>query len=248
MTVTIKKPGIALAALLLTAAAGCGSAVPTPTIDSQSVSTGIPSVVAAIPALGDAVAPVLTVTGIVDGDTVDLSDGTRVRVLGLDTPERGDCGFVEASQFATDSLLHKQVVATPDPTQDKVDRYDRSLLYLDVAGADYSAAAIATGWAKHYVFNNKPVQRAPNLAAAETLAKAQKLGIWGPLCAAPAPPPVQAPPTQVRVEKPVAEPKPEMSFFKNCDAARAAGAAPLHRGDAGYRSGLDRDDDGVACE
>ena len=29
---------------------------------------------------------------------------------------------------------------------------------------------------------------------------------------------------------------------------RAAGAAPLHRGDPGYRSGLDRDGDGIACE
>lgn len=37
-------------------------------------------------------------------------------------------------------------------------------------------------------------------------------------------------------------------YYANCDAARAAGAAPLHRGDPGYRSALDGDDDGVACE
>jgi len=37
-------------------------------------------------------------------------------------------------------------------------------------------------------------------------------------------------------------------YFANCDAARAAGAAPLYRGDPGYRSALDGDDDGVACE
>jgi hypothetical protein len=37
-------------------------------------------------------------------------------------------------------------------------------------------------------------------------------------------------------------------YFENCDAARAAGAAPVLRGQPGYRSGLDRDDDGVACE
>lgn len=36
--------------------------------------------------------------------------------------------------------------------------------------------------------------------------------------------------------------------YPNCDAVRAAGAAPLHRGDPGYRAGLDADDDGVACE
>jgi len=37
-------------------------------------------------------------------------------------------------------------------------------------------------------------------------------------------------------------------FYANCSAARAAGAAPISRGEPGYRSRLDRDDDGVACE
>ncbi len=36
--------------------------------------------------------------------------------------------------------------------------------------------------------------------------------------------------------------------FRNCDAARAAGAAPLRRGDPGYAERLDADGDGVACE
>ncbi len=36
--------------------------------------------------------------------------------------------------------------------------------------------------------------------------------------------------------------------FDSCAAARAAGAAPLHAGDPGYRTGLDGDRDGVACE
>jgi hypothetical protein len=38
------------------------------------------------------------------------------------------------------------------------------------------------------------------------------------------------------------------AYYKNCAAARAAGAAPLRTGDPGYRSGLDRDSDGIACE
>ncbi len=37
-------------------------------------------------------------------------------------------------------------------------------------------------------------------------------------------------------------------YYPNCAAARAAGVAPLHRGDPGYRPGLDRDGDGIACE
>lgn len=38
------------------------------------------------------------------------------------------------------------------------------------------------------------------------------------------------------------------AYYRNCDAARAAGAAPIYRGEAGYRAVLDRDEDGIACE
>ncbi len=40
----------------------------------------------------------------------------------------------------------------------------------------------------------------------------------------------------------------EAAYYATCAEAREAGVAPLRRGDAGYRSALDRDDDGVACE
>ena len=40
----------------------------------------------------------------------------------------------------------------------------------------------------------------------------------------------------------------QAAYYANCAAARAAGAAPLRRGDPGYRAGLDRDSDGIACE
>jgi len=36
--------------------------------------------------------------------------------------------------------------------------------------------------------------------------------------------------------------------FRNCDEARAAGAAPVSRGEPGYGPHLDRDGDGVGCE
>lgn len=38
------------------------------------------------------------------------------------------------------------------------------------------------------------------------------------------------------------------NYYSNCSEARAAGVTPLHRGDIGYRAGLDRDGDGIACE
>lgn len=37
-------------------------------------------------------------------------------------------------------------------------------------------------------------------------------------------------------------------YYANCSAARAAGAAPVRRGDPGYARHLDRDGDGVGCE
>ncbi|MFD3595339.1 excalibur calcium-binding domain-containing protein [Nocardia sp. NPDC058640] len=43
-------------------------------------------------------------------------------------------------------------------------------------------------------------------------------------------------------------PAPASAYYPNCKAAKAAGAAPLHRGDPGYSSSSDRDGDGIACE
>jgi Excalibur calcium-binding domain/Protein of unknown function (DUF1524) len=52
---------------------------------------------------------------------------------------------------------------------------------------------------------------------------------------APQPAPAPAPPAGV-------------TYYANCDAVRAAGVAPIHRGDPGYASKLDRDGDGIGCE
>lgn len=37
-------------------------------------------------------------------------------------------------------------------------------------------------------------------------------------------------------------------YYPNCKAACNAGAAPIYHGQPGYREGLDRDNDGIACE
>lgn len=36
--------------------------------------------------------------------------------------------------------------------------------------------------------------------------------------------------------------------YANCTEVKAAGKAPLHKGDAGYSTKLDRDGDGIACD
>lgn len=48
--------------------------------------------------------------------------------------------------------------------------------------------------------------------------------------------------------KPEAVRPSEDVYYENCDAARAAGAAPVYAGEPGYGPHLDRDGDGVACE
>ena len=40
----------------------------------------------------------------------------------------------------------------------------------------------------------------------------------------------------------------DSTYYPNCSTARAAGAAPIRRGEPGYRAELDRDGDGTACE
>jgi hypothetical protein len=56
--------------------------------------------------------------------------------------------------------------------------------------------------------------------------------------AAPAPPTTKAPTQQP-------DPAP---YYRSCAEVRAAGKAPIRRGQPGYRPGLDRDGDGVACD
>lgn len=68
---------------------------------------------------------------------------------------------------------------------------------------------------------------------------------------APAPQPVAPPPpapAPAPPPAPVAPPPPASAYYANCTAARNAGAAPVRRGDPGYGSHLDRDNDGIGCE
>ncbi len=137
---------------ILMAAAGCSppSSTPAPptsvsgnaTVATSPVSAGAP----ATPALaaGD---PVLAITGpqvrvvrIVDGDTFYAAPvhGDRqieVRVLGIDTPETKkpgtpvQCGGPEATAYAKRVLSGQIVTLVNDPSQDRLDRYGRTLAY-----------------------------------------------------------------------------------------------------------------------
>jgi len=196
------------------------------------------------------------VTSVVDGDTVDVVDDSgggrvRVRVLGIDTPETKDprkpvqCWGPEASAFAERVLLAQRVSLYADPTQSTRDRYGRLLAYIVLPDGhtNYSVAAAAAGAARSYVYGGHPVSLWATIAAAEQNAQATRLGLWGPPCNGAAvgnSPAADVSPPETTAADPV--------YFSSCAAARAAGHAPLRRGEPGYRAKLDRDDDGEACE
>ena len=131
-----------------------------------------------------------TVLRVIDGDTLDVLDDRRgrlrIRVLGIDSPEattKVGCWGLEATQFAKATLQDARVAIVADPTQDLHDRYGRTLAYVEKAGGwNYSIEAARSGDAHAYVYDNSPVTRAPEIAAAEQEAKAAGRGLWGPPC------------------------------------------------------------------
>src|SRR6185436_19417441 len=117
-----------------------------------------------------------TVTHIVDGDTLDvrLTSGKteRIRVIGIDTPERGVCYFSQATARARQLAMSKQVVLRGDATQDTRDRYGRLLAYVWLPGGkDLGYQLVVGGFAKVYVYRD-PFQRLSAYRSAEGKAKA----------------------------------------------------------------------------
>jgi endonuclease YncB( thermonuclease family) len=121
------------------------------------------------------------VTRVVDGDTVDVRlDGgraERVRVLGIDTPERGDCGSAAATAATRQLAGGRHVTLVGDATQDTRDRYGRLLAYVWLPGGrDLGYRLVATGHARVYVYGGRPFTRLPAYEHARSLAGAR--GIW----------------------------------------------------------------------
>lgn len=75
------------------------------------------------------------VTRVVDGDTIEVSrDGVveRVRLLGIDTPERGECGYDAATALVTDLVAGREVTLVVGSPDDR-DRYERLLRFVEVS-------------------------------------------------------------------------------------------------------------------
>lgn len=147
-----------------------------------------------VPEVGaEPIAATADVLRVVDGDTIDIRDDVRgrlrVRVLGIDTPETKKPGYTvgcwgpQATEFARSNMVGQRVALQPDPTQDRTDRYGRTLAYLVRAdGWDYSVEAARAGMARAYIYSGRPVARYDEIAAAEDQARQAHRGLWGPPC------------------------------------------------------------------
>ena len=125
-------------------AAAPAPAEPAPAI---TVDSSVPAVAPAPADPAPAPAPAVTVARVVDGDTVEMSDGTTIRFIGIDTPEQGECGYDEATTRLSALVLDQPVTLTGG-ARDDIDRYGRLLRYVDLMdGTDVNQTMVAEGYA-----------------------------------------------------------------------------------------------------
>lgn len=115
-----------------------------------------------------------TVTHVVDGDTFDArrgGDTERVRLIGVDTPERGECGYGEAAD-ALAGMIDGADVALRKGAPTDTDRYGRLLRYAEVDGSDVGLALIERGLAvaRYDSRTGQPHPREAEYRAAQVLA------------------------------------------------------------------------------
>jgi endonuclease YncB( thermonuclease family) len=123
----------------------------------------------------------IKVTYVVDGDTIVLESGKKVRYIGIDTPEMGENGkpddcFAQTAKSVNTSLVLNQVVELEKDTSD-TDKYGRLLRYVYVDGVLINDFLVRQGYAR---LETVPPDTgfASELKSAEQEAKINKRGLW----------------------------------------------------------------------
>lgn len=91
----------------------------------------------------------ITVTKVIDGDTVDLSDGQRVRLLGINTPEKGQPYYEEATNRLKELIEGKEVSLEKDV--DDKDQYGRLLRFIFYNNKNINVEMVKEGYATVYI-------------------------------------------------------------------------------------------------
>jgi micrococcal nuclease len=122
---------------------------------------------------------------VADGDTVDLSNGARVRLVQIDTPEvyfRPECYGKQASAITKRLLPPGTLVRlTREPATDSADSYGRLLRYVTrVRGhLNINIHLVAVGAAAPYFYRGRRGRYAARLARLALRARRNHLGLWG---------------------------------------------------------------------
>lgn len=203
---------------------------------------------------------ILFVASVTDGDTVKMSDGEIVRIIGIDTPEMDQCGGVEAEGILAGMIENRKVVLVKDEMTGDRDQYGRLLRYIEYEGMDIGLQLIKQGWADSYMYDSHsgyPYSRESEYhAAQDSVTTGQVILLCGAfrVTSTPVSTPIFTPvSTSTLIPAPTQKPADPQAHcegrdFANCTEVRAAGCAPVYSWQSWYKSKFDRDNDGVGCE
>ncbi len=184
----------------------------------------------------------VTVTEVVDGDTIVVEGGVRVRLIGIDTPERGAPGFHE-SAAALSALVAGKRVQLVAGARDDVDKYGRLLRYVEVDGVDANLEMLRSGHARTR-YDSRDGYGAHAREAEYVAADAASPDLWSVPAPPSAPVTTAAPPQPAPLAGGGTDPR-----FGTCKEAIANGFGPYRRGvDPEYDWYRDADSDGIVCE
>jgi micrococcal nuclease len=118
-----------------------------------------------------------TVSRVSDGDSFRCSDGRRVRLIGIDTPESQQHPFGAQARAALLKLLPLGSNVRLEIDVAERDRYGRSLAYVWVGSTLVNEVMVRDGWAALYTVPPN-VKYAERLGAAQREARARGTGLW----------------------------------------------------------------------
>lgn len=116
------------------------------------------------------------VTYVVDGDTLDINTTTRIRLSGINTPEKGECYYKEAKEKLKELTYGKEVYLERDITN--IDKYGRALRYIYVGDLSVSSYLVEKGYAKVFDKYKDDTKKYDELKEVEKIAIANNLGVW----------------------------------------------------------------------
>jgi micrococcal nuclease len=118
---------------------------------------------------------------VIDGDTIELVDGRRIRLVQIDAPEkRTECYGNEATALARRLLPPgTEVRIEQDPALDQEDRFGRVLAYVWKGDEDANVTLVRDGAAGVWFFDGARGRHASELLRAAERARAQENGLWG---------------------------------------------------------------------